>query len=69
MRIVSENEIALEGEETNPDGAGFWIEAGKADIWIRVTDEGVVVDIFNGEKEESLASCYVFNSELEITHE
>lgn len=44
-----------------------WLEVKGFAIWVRATDEGVVVDIYKNEDElgESLASTYAFDSETE----
>ena len=43
-----------------------WLEVKGFAIWVRATDEGVVVDIYKSGEEDgdSLASCYSFDSEL-----
>jgi len=46
---------------------GFWITVGVGSIYVRKTDEGISVDIYpvNQEDKEAIASCYVFDHELE----
>ena len=55
-----------DGDYILKDGKA-WFEVKGFAIWVRATDEGVVVDIYkNGDElEESLASTYAFDSETE----
>lgn len=54
------------GDYVLKDG-GAWLEVKGFAVWVRATDEGVVVDIFKNGDElgESLASTYAFDSEVE----
>lgn len=60
----SDNKATLQG--LTPDSDGFWITAGNASVYLKRTDEGLVVDVYplNREMEESVASTYAFDSEL-----
>lgn len=53
-----------DGDYILKDGKA-WLEVKGFAIWVRATDEGVVVDIYKNEDElgESLASTYAFDSE------
>ena len=55
-----------DGDYILKDGKA-WLEVKGFAIWVRATDEGVVVDIYKNENElgESLASTYAFDSETE----
>jgi hypothetical protein len=55
-----------DGDYILKDGKA-WLEVKGFAIWVRATDEGVVVDIYKNEDElgESLASTYAFDSETE----
>ena len=55
-----------DGDYILKDGKA-WLEVKGFAIWVRATDEGVVVDIYKNEYElgESLASTYAFDSETE----
>jgi hypothetical protein len=48
-----------------PDVDSVWITVDKFSVYVRRTDEGVVVDIFalDHENEEALASTYAFTQE------
>lgn len=45
----------------------LWLTVGNASLYIKRTDEGVVVDIYGKGREdgESVASTYAFDAELE----
>ena len=55
-----------DGDYILKDGKA-WLEVKGFAIWVRATDEGVVVDIYKNEDElgESLASTYAFDSETQ----
>ena len=55
-----------DGDYILKDGKA-WLEVKGFAIWVRATNEGVVVDIYKNEDElgESLASTYAFDSETE----
>jgi|PlaIllAssembly_1097288.scaffolds.fasta_scaffold00167_14 hypothetical protein len=57
MLSINFDEVVLEGDS-------MWVRVKGASIYIKKTDEGVAVDIYPRDSEESLASCYVFDSEL-----
>lgn len=46
----------------------LWLTVGLASLHIKRTDEGVVVDLYakGAEDEESVASTYAFDAELEL---
>jgi len=55
-----------DGDYVLAEGAG-WFEVGGFAIRIKKDDEGVVVDVYKKgrEDEDSIVSCYAFDSELE----
>jgi len=57
MLSINFDEVVLEGDS-------MWVRVKGASIYIKKTDEGVAVDIYPRDSGESLASCYVFDSEL-----
>ena len=65
LQQEGDNEGKLDG--LTPDGDGFWITVGNASVYLKRTDEGLVVDIYPLEQEstEAVASCYAFDSELQ----
>lgn len=65
MDVGSENEYTFFKEPTSLDGV--WVTFGKFSIKIHKTDEGVMVDIWGRgkEDEDSLASTYVFDQEVD----
>ena len=66
-----DNEFELTGlGKGNNEECNAWLTVGKASLEIKLTDEGLVVDIFrlDHEDEGSIGSTYVFDSELEDDH-
>jgi len=55
-----------DGDYTLLDGAA-WLKVGGFAVRIKKDDEGVIVDVYKDgrEDEESIVSCYAFDSELE----
>ena len=55
-----------DGDHTLIDGSA-WFTVKNFSVWIRETDEGVVVDIYAKNKEmcESIGSTYAFDGEAE----
>ena len=66
-------------EQENPDESGndyklvngrsCWISMGAFSVYAKLTDEGIVVDIYPYKAEfEALASTYAFNSDAEAAY-
>ena len=62
----SEKDKIGDGDYILTDGAG-WFEVGGFAVRIKKDDEGVIVDVYKSghEDEDSIVSCYAFDSELE----
>lgn len=48
-------------------GGAAWLTAGSFSVRVRLTDEGIVIDVYplGKETEDSIASTYAFNVEVE----
>lgn len=59
------NHVAEQEYELDKSVESVWVTVNNLSVYIKRTDEGVVVDIFplNREDGESLASTYAFDSE------
>lgn len=62
-------ELDKYGEDYVLTGNSAWVTVGGISVYIKKTDEGVVVDLYerNSEMEDPLGSTYAFNNELEET--
>jgi len=61
--------LASEGEYTLPPGEeSCWITVGLFAVYIRKTDEGIVVDLFESgsEMDNAIAGTYAFDSEVAL---
>jgi hypothetical protein len=66
MNMSDEIELTDNDYFIAKDHAGVWIRVDNISVWVRRTDEGVVVDLWSKESEmadEPIASAYAFFSE------
>lgn len=69
LRQISENDYEFQSQSDGYNSC--WITVKNLSVYLKRTDEGVVVDIFvlGYEAEDPLASTYAFFNEAENIHE